>query len=135
MKRNIIMTLFAVLATMAVSCQKEGFEETQSSTTETVSVRTIQYTIDGVEQTIILFGDEEWDVFIDHMLSCARQGHNVSICDNSIASHDVFAKDVQTFTTKSQEEAKAWGKKMVDQGYTVDTIYKDGMYICIAFRE
>lgn len=136
MRRNIItVALFAVLSTMAVSCQKENLEELQLVTTETASARTIQYTIDGVEQIITLHGDEEWDVFVAQMMSLARQGHDVSICDTSIASHGALTKDVQTFTTTSQSEAIAWTKEMVNQGYTVDTTYKDGVYICVAIRK
>ena len=82
MRRNIItVALFAVLSTMAVSCQKENLE--------------------GL----------------------------------SIASHGALTKDVQTFTTTSQSEAIAWTKEMVNQGYTVDTTYKDGVYICVAIRK
>lgn len=133
MKKNLMsVVLFAALAMMAVGCQKDNSVEPQLATTETSSVRAIQYTLDGVEHFITLYGDREWDYFVDQLMSLARQGCDVSICDKSIASHDALTKDVQTFTTTSQSEAKAWTKKMVSQGYTVDTKYVDGMYICIA---
>lgn len=136
MKKNLMsVALFAVLATMAVSCQKENVVEPNPTTTEAVSIRTIQYTVNGVEQLITFYGDEEWDAFVDKMMSLARQGYNVSICDKSIVSHGTLTKDVQTFTTTSQSEAKAWAKDMVNQGYTVDTTYKDGVYYCVAIRK
>jgi hypothetical protein len=68
------------------------------------------------------------------MMSLARQGHNVSIYDESAASQNVPTKDVQTFTTSNQSEAETWAKEMISQGYTVDMTYKDGLYICIAIR-
>lgn len=136
MKRNLItVALFATLATLAASCQKENIMNQPTATTAVASVHTIQYTIDGVEQIITLYGDDGWEIFVDHMLLLTLQGHDVSICDTSIASHKALAKDVQTFTTKDQSEAKAWAKKMISQGYTVDTTYKDGMYICVAIRK
>ena len=49
MKKNFIsVALFVVLATMAVSCQKENLVEPQSTTAEVGTVRTVLYAVDGV---------------------------------------------------------------------------------------
>jgi hypothetical protein len=128
------VALLAVLVSMATSCQKENIVETPLATTEANTVRTIHYIIDGVEHVITLYGNEEWESFMSRMMSLARQGHNVSIYDESAASQNVPTKDVQTFTTSNQSEAETWAKEMISQGYTVDMTYKDGLYICIAIR-
>ncbi len=49
MKRIVItVALFAVLATMAESCQKEKIVELQPTYSEMTTIRTISYTVDGV---------------------------------------------------------------------------------------
>ncbi len=136
MKRNMIsVALFAMLATMAVGCQKENYVDSQSTVASVGSVRTVLYTINGVEHLVTLYGDEEWDAFVDSMMSLAQQGYNVSFVNQNVAESGVATKDVQTFTTPSQEEAKAWSKEKAEQGYTVSTTYKDGLYICVAVRK
>ena len=110
MKRNIItVALFAVLVTIAVSCQKENLVEPQSTVEVIGTVRTVSYTIDGVTNQIILQNDAEWDAFVDSML-------------------------FQTITTPDQEKAKAWSKEKADQGYTVSTTYANGQYTVIAIK-
>ena len=136
MKRNMIsVALFAMLATMAVGCQKENYVDSQSTVASVGSVRTVLYTINGVEHLVTLYGDEEWDAFVDSMMSLAQQGYNVSFVNQNVAASGVATKDVQTFTTPSQEEAKAWSKEKAEQGYTVSIKYKDGLYICVAVRK
>lgn len=49
-KQFISVALFAVLATMAVSCQKENVMDIapETSVSETGTVYTVQYAVDGV---------------------------------------------------------------------------------------
>lgn len=58
MKQNVItVALFAVLATMAVSCQKENLVEPQSAFAEIGTVRTVSYAVDGVAHRVtFIFG-------------------------------------------------------------------------------
>lgn len=68
MKRNMIsVALFAVLATMAVSCQKENVIDFAPETTisEAGTVYTVQYTISN---------DSEWDAFMQTVFALSREG-------------------------------------------------------------
>lgn len=70
MKKQVIsVAFFAVLATMAVSCQKENLVEPQSAVAEIGTVRTVSYAVDGVAHQVTLHGDAEWDAFVDSMMS------------------------------------------------------------------
>lgn len=87
MKKQVIsVALFAVLATMAVSCQKENFVEPQSSVAEVGTVRTVSYAVDGVAHQVTLHGDAEWDAFVDSMMSLSEQGYDVRIINENAAS-------------------------------------------------
>ena len=135
MKRNIItVALFAVLVTIAVSCQKENLVEPQSTVEVIGTVRTVSYTIDGVTNQIILQNDAEWDAFVDSMLSLSAQGHDVRFVNESASVQELPTNDVQTITTPDQEKAKAWSKEKADQGYTVSTTYANGQYTVIAIK-
>lgn len=135
MKRNIItVALFAVLATMAVSCQKENFMEPQSSVMEVDSVRSVLYSVNGVEHSVTLYNDEEWDAFVDTMMSLARQGYDVRFVDQNAAAHSIATKDTQTYTTSNQADAKAWAKEKAGQGYSVSTSYTNGQFVVHAVK-
>ncbi len=135
MKRDIIaVALFAVLATMAVSCQKENLVEPQSAVAEIGTMRTVSYTVDGVTNQIILHNDTEWDAFVDSMLSLSAQGHNVRFFNESANVQGLSTKEVQTITTSNQAEAKAWSKEKADKGYTVSTTYTNGQYVIVAIK-
>ncbi len=133
MKRNIIsVALFAVLATTAVSCQKENIVEPQTTVAEVGTVRTVSYAVDGVTHQITLHGDEEWDNFIESMMTLSEEGHNVSILNESVSVRPIATKDTQVYTTTDRNEAKAWTKEKGDEGYTVEMSYNNGLYVCVA---
>ena len=133
MKKQVIsVALFAVLATMAVSCQKENFVEPQSAVAEVGTVRTVSYAVDGVAHQVTLHGDEEWDAFVDSMMSLSEQGYDVRIINESAASQFPATKDVQTITTTDRNEAKAWAKQKSDEGYAVAINHDNGVYTCVA---
>lgn len=135
MKKQVIsVALFTVLATMAVSCQKENIAEPQSSVVVVGTVRTVSYAVDGVVRQITLHDDAEWDAFINNMMSLSEQGYDVRIINESATSQSPATKDVQTITTTDREKAKAWAKKMSDEGYVVEINYSNGVYTCIAIR-
>lgn len=133
MKKQVIsVALFAVLATMAVSCQKENLVEPQSAVAEIGTVRTVSYAVDGVAHQVILHGDAEWDAFVDSMMSLSEQGYDVRIINESAASQSPATKDVQTITTTDRNEAKAWAKQKSDEGYAVAIHHDNGVYTCVA---
>lgn len=135
MKKHFIsVALFAVLATMAVSCQKENIVDPQSATAEVGTVRTVLYAVDGVEHRVTLYGDDAWESFVDSMMDLTEQGYDVRIINENAATHRVGTKDVQTMTTSSQSEARTWAMQKADEGYTVTTHYENGQYKCIAVR-
>ena len=133
MKKNLIsVALFAVLATMAVSCQKENIMDPQSTVAEISTVRTVLYAVDGVEHRVTLHGDDEWTSFVESMISLSEQGHCVRIINEDAATHRIGTKDVQTLTTSSQATANAWVKEKADAGYSVSVTYENGQYSCMA---
>lgn len=135
MKRNIIsVALFAVLATMAVSCQKENLLEPQYAVAEIGSVRTVSYTVDGVTYQATFYSEAEWDAFADSMMTMAKQGHEIQFINQNASVQGISTKDTQTLTTTSQAEAKAWAKEKADQGYTVGTTYCNGQFTCVAVK-
>ena len=136
MKRIVItVALFAVLATMAGSCQKEKLVESHPTSTELATERAISYTVDGATNHVILRSEAEWDGFIDSMLSLAAQGHEVSFVNNGATVNGEPTKDVQTLTTSDPTEAKKWAKEKADEGYTVSTTYANGQYTVVAIKK
>lgn len=135
MRKNLIfVALVAVLLTMAVSCQKENLVEPQSTVTDDSTVRTVLYAVDGVEHIVTIHNDEEWSVFIRSMVSLAEEGHSVRIADESASVRQYAAKDTQIYTTKDPDDAAAWTAKMVADHYTVDVLFENGVYTCIAYK-
>ena len=131
-KQAISVALFAVLATMAVSCQKENLMEPQSAVAEIGTVRTVSYAVDGVTRQVTLHGDAEWDSFVDSMMSLSEQGYGVRIINESASSQSPATKDVQTITITDRNKAKAWAKQKSDEGYAVAIHHDNGVYTCVA---
>lgn len=128
------ITLFAVLGTLAVSCQKENIIDETNIVAENGTVYTVSYAVDGVTHQITLHGDEEWDNFIESMMTLAEEGHNVSMLNESVSVRPLSTKDTQVYTTKDRNEAKAWAKEKGDEGYTVEISYNNGLYVCVAHK-
>ncbi len=131
-KQFISVALFAVLATMAVSCQKENIMDLPNSAVEVGTVRTVSYTVDGVAHQITLRNNAEWDAFVGNMLALSEQGVDVYITNDDAASLSPASKDTQTITTKDSNEAKVWAKQKADEGYVVAIHYDNGTYTCVA---
>ena len=135
MKKQLkTMALFAVLSLMAVGCQKETIAEPNTGMQQTMSVRTVTYSIDGVTQQIVIRGDEAWMDFLKQLTALARQGHRIQFrCEESRATTST-AKEVVTYTTSKEEDAIAWCNNMVHNGYSVSMEYDEvnGKYICTA---
>ena len=130
------IALFAVLGTMAVSCQKENIIDEPFVTTQKSTVYIVSYTIDGVSHQVTLAGDNAWHDFLHRMLALAEEGHAVSFRNESAVSRIASSKETITYTTSSHDDAYAWADKMVHNNYTVTILYNEdeGVYICIATK-
>ena len=136
MKKNLFfLALVAVLATMAVSCQKENNLDPQSTVAEIGSVRTVSYSIDGTNGQVVLYGETEWSNFLDKMMSLSFQGHSVDFSINEYYTN-TGAKDTEVKTTTSSKEAKDWSDDKANQGYPVNVSYNEGngQYTCVAHK-
>ena len=130
------IALIAVLASMAVSCQKENIINQTTIVSESCATYTVQYTIDGVSRTITLVGEDTWHDFLAHMFALAEEGRVVSFRKVASTSNTAATKETVTHSTTSKDEAYAWGEKMIDAGYFVTIRYdkEKGVYTCYAIK-
>lgn len=130
------IALIAVLASMAVSCQKENIINQPAIVSESCATYTVQYTIDGVSRTITLVGEDTWHDFLSHMFALAEEGRVVSFRKVASTSSTAATKETVTHTTDSKDEAYAWAVKMHDAGYAVTIRYdkEKGVYTCCAIK-
>lgn len=131
--------LFALLGLLGMAmtgCQKETLV-TNEMPAEAAATRTITYSVDGKPQSVVLHGDAEYDALLDQMFSALHKGCKIRIQEGDGTSHHAYAKEVVTYTTTNESEAKKWVKKMVADGYTVDIIFDEntGVYTCIATKD
>lgn len=130
------IALFAVLGTLAVSCQKENIIDETSIVAENNKVYTVSYTVDGVTHQLTLVGDNAWHDFLNRMFVLAEEGHEVTFRNEETASRIVSAKEVVTYSTKNRDEAFSWAEAMIDEGYSVTISFdkKTGVYTCEALK-
>lgn len=130
------IALVAVLASMAVSCQKENIIDQATIVSESCATYTVQYTIDGVSHIITLIGEDSWHDFLNHMFALAEEGYVVSFRNVESASSATATKETVTHSTTSKEEAYAWADKMHGDGYYVTIRYdkEKGVYTCYAIK-
>ena len=135
MKRTIItVALFAVLGTLATSCQKETLTEL-SPVTAQAETYLITYSVDGVSMQTRLNGDEALRAFLRRLTALARQGHSVTVRNGNTVSQ-ASTKEVITYHTTSEDDANEWAAKMIIDGYEVEINYdeKTGEFICTAIK-
>ena len=135
MKRTIIaVALFAVLGTLATSCQKETLTEL-SPVTAQAETYLITYSVDGVSMQTRLNGDEELQAFFRRLTALAREGHKVTVRNGNTVSQ-ASTKEVITYHTTSEDDANEWAAKMIIDGYEVEINYdeKTGEFICTAIK-
>lgn len=132
----ITIALFAVLGSLAVSCQKENIIDETSIVAENGKVYTVSYTVDGVTHHFTLIGDDAWHDFMNRMFALAEEGHEVSFRNEETASRIVSTKEVVTYSTKDRDKAYAWAETMAYEGYTVTISFdkKTGIYTCEAVK-
>ncbi len=135
MKKQLkTVALFAVLSLMAVGCQKETIVEPNTGIQQTMNVRTVTYSIDGVTQQIVIRGDEAWMDFLKQLTALARQGHRIQFRYEESRATTSTTKEVVTYTTSSEEDATSWCNIMSENGYEVEMYYdeKNGKFVCTA---
>ena len=134
MKRRLI-TIFALLSMMAVSCQKENFMGVDHTNVSETAAYSLCYKVDGVTHHATFQTKAERLAFIHQLVAMTREGHNVVISNGSTFGINA-TKETVTFTTPSEEEAANWCASMVEQGYDVSMYYdkKQGIFVCIATR-
>jgi len=130
------IALFAVLGTLAVSCQKENIIDETNIVAENDTVYKVSYTVDGVTHQLTLVGDEAWHDFLNRMVALAEEGHEVSFRNEEASLRAVSTKEKVTYTTTNQDEALVWSEMMIKDGYTVTISYDkaSGIYTCIAIK-
>lgn len=134
--KNVIITLaaLALLATTAISCQKET--DDSSVIPITCSKHNVIYHIDGATHYAYIHSETEWHAFMERMFALARQGHRITVSRTTTA-RQVATKETVTYKTSDPEDAKRWAKDMIAEGYEVDITYDEesGIYIVIATQE
>ena len=128
------IALLAVLSIAAVGCQKEPIVEPAMQLQQNAVIRNITYNIDGVTFYTTIRGEQNWQEFLDSMFAYAKDGHKVSIRNNSVYSNAPKSRDVVTYTTTSQSDAQKWCNNMLNAGYEVTMTYdpRTGLYTCTA---
>ena len=134
-KTFITVALFAVLGTLAVSCQKENINSLSSVTSQMAETYLIAYSVDGVSMQTQLNSDEELRAFLRTLTALAREGHRVTV-RNANAVGQSLSKERVEYRTKSEDDANEWVQKMMKDGYAVSMSYDDeaGEFICIAIK-
>lgn len=135
MKKVVVtVALFAVLGTLAVSCQKETLTEL-SPVAAQAETYLLTYSVDGISMQTQLNGDKELRAFLRRLTALARQGHRVTV-RNANALSQSFTKERVEYRTKSEDDANEWAQKMIKDGYEVAIDYDDetGEFVCVAIK-
>ena len=128
------IALFAVLGSLAVSCQKENLINQPAIVSEPYVTYMVQYSIDGVSHTVTLIGEDAWNDFLNHLFALAEEGHLVTFLNEEAASRVVSTKEAVTYTTSNYDDAYKWADKMYKEGYVVTIEYdkEKNIYTCCA---
>lgn len=92
------------------------------------------YSVDGAVYDESLNDEKDIYAFWQHIFALVREGHEVDVFAGSTTNNVSSAKDVVTYTTKSEEDALKWAEKMTDNDYHVHISFKDGVYTCTAVK-
>ena len=128
------LALITTIGLTFASCQKEQIIPSQYVISEIAESHVIQYSVDGISYSVVINDQSAMTDFWLRMFALVREGHEVSVFDETRASSESLSKEVVTFTTKSEEEALAWSEMMTGLGYHVNITQKNGVYTCTAIR-
>jgi len=133
-KRKIAV-LLATLSIAAVGCDRNK-TDIFDGTEETVTIRSMVYSIDGNIHHVSLRTDAEWYNFLERMFALARKGHRVSFCSEESFANGHASKEVVTYDTNNKDKAIEWCEIMASLGYVVEITFDDetGLYHCKASR-
>ena len=90
----ISVALLSVLATMAISCQKEETNNLYPNAEAFNAVRVVRYAINGKEYSIAIYGENQWQEFVNRMITLAREGNEVRFANENTPSTGIADKDV-----------------------------------------
>lgn len=135
MKRKFVkFAMFAAFMAIAVSCQKEQFQEVRTSMTESVASVMVCYSINDMPFRVTLSSDAEVRQLMAELVALAREGYTIKVYQEGGSVNQALAKDVVTYVTSSETDALDWAAKMVLNGYHVTITYddKNNQYVCVA---
>jgi len=143
-KQVILVALCAMMAMLAVSCQKESVIETLSSVAENGTVYTVQYIVHNSDEllsdpeinTVTIHNEAEEQAFMQYILVLSREGKEVSFFDEEAGQYLMNAKDTEVHTTRSEADATDWSIQKVREGCKVTVGYdqSNGQYTCVATK-
>ncbi len=130
------IALFAVLGTLAVSCQKENELDYSITIAEGNNVYNVCYTVDGVTYRVPFIGDEAWKAFVKRMIALAEEGHKVRFRIENASFQAASAKQTEIYTTTDKDDAYRWAEQKGKEGYDVTIEYDErtGKFTCIAIK-
>ncbi len=133
-----ITALLSVLSLMAAGCQKESVTDYVPGTSfsETCTVYTVQYVVDGVLHHATLHGKSERTDFFRQLFAIAKKGHEVVFYDGSKTEKYAVTKEVIHYSTTDEDDALAWADKMYDNGYKVRISFDEEkkVFNCVAWK-
>ena len=137
MKKTLICaTLLATLSIAVTSCQKENIAEPERFATEKNAGETVYYTVGGIRFSQTINSEDEYDTLLMRLIMLSKEGYEVSFFGNRYSSASGMTKDTVTYTTTNENDAVAWMKQKINEGYTVTITYDEGtgIFTCIAVK-
>ena len=134
--KKVIRTvaIIALFATTLQGCQKESVFPTQTNFEEKNGMYVLSYSVDGEFSTEWIENEAAMSEFMKRMFILVNNGHQVEIRNERRTDNAMSPKDVVTFSTRSEEEAKQWSQMMIDKGYSVQIKKENGVYNCTAVK-
>lgn len=126
-----LIALAALIAIMAAGCQKE--EATSVAPANSVTVRQVEYAVDGNRQHLDLKDNDAWRALLASSFDQVDAGHLVSL-NHGLGTNPV--KENVVYTTDIRDSALAWVDARFNEGYDVTMWYdtEENKYICVASK-
>ena len=137
MKKTIrTVALLAVLSLVAVGCQKESFNDSQTQVVMPSDTHDVVYTVDGVSYTASFSSEAEWQAFLDRLFALAEEGRSVSFRNAGSPVSTKENREIVTYSTRDKIEAEAWADAMEKNGFRVFIDFDEptGTYNCTAIK-
>lgn len=135
-KTALLIAVAAVVATLAVACQKDNAKPEPQAVVQTAAYPTgnINYTVGKISNTVNVGSVEQWNTLLGECLDGADSGHLVTIAHQGSSASP--SKERLTYVTDSREAALAWVDSRFNEGYDVTLWYdsEEGKYYCVASK-